>query len=61
MVDRLIARAEGQDLMLVTTEKDAVKLPRGTLGKIWPIPVDLVFENHEEFDGLLSVFTPHSQ
>ncbi len=45
IIDRLIARADAQDLMAVTTEKDAVKLPDYTRGKIWPVPVDLVFED----------------
>ena len=61
MVDRLIARADAQDLMLVTTEKDAVKLPKGTLGKVWPLPVDLIFEDENALDGLLSVITTNSQ
>lgn len=61
IIERLIARAEAQDLMLVTTEKDAIKLPRDTLGKIWPLPVDLVFDDQSALDRLLSVFTTHSQ
>jgi len=61
MIERLMARAEAKDLMLVTTEKDAVKLPRDTLGKVWPIPVDLVFQDDQSLHGLLSVFTSDSQ
>ena len=61
LIDRLMARAEAQDLMIVTTEKDAVKLPKGTLGKIWPLPVDLVFDDQSELESLLSVFTTQSQ
>ncbi len=41
LVERLLARADAKDLMVVTTEKDAVKLPSFTRGKIWPVPVGL--------------------
>lgn len=58
IIDRLLARAEAQDLMVVTTEKDAVKLPKDTLGKIWPIPVGLAFDNEDAVEDLLSVITP---
>jgi len=61
IVERLITRAEAQDLMLVTTEKDAVKLPRETLGKIWPVPVDLILDDKDRLEYLLSVFTDVSQ
>lgn len=45
MLDRLLARADAQDLMPVTTEKDAVKLPAFTRGRIWPVPIGLVGED----------------
>jgi len=61
IIDRLLARADAQDLMVVTTEKDAVKLPKDTLGKIWPIPVGLVFDHEDAVEDLLSVFTSGSQ
>jgi tetraacyldisaccharide 4'-kinase len=61
MIDRLLARAEAQDLMLVTTEKDAVKLPQSTLGKIWPIPVGLIFDQPDKLEGLLLSVTGQSQ
>ena len=56
IIDRLMARAEAQDLMIVTTEKDMVKLPEYTRGKIWPIPVDLIFD-HEEKLTVFDLFT----
>ncbi len=58
IIDRLMARAEAQDLMIVTTEKDAVKLPEYTRGKIWPIPVGLSFFDEEKLkilDGFTKV------
>ena len=53
LIDRLMARADAQDLMLVTTEKDAVKLPKYTLGKVWPIPVGLIYDIPEQIERLL--------
>jgi len=50
IIDRLMARADAQDLMIVTTEKDAVKLPEYTRGKIWPIPVSLVISDMDKFN-----------
>jgi len=47
--------------MLVTTEKDAVKLPRDTLGKVWPLPVDLLFDDQSALHSLLSIITNKSQ
>jgi len=61
ILERLMARAEAQDLILVTTEKDSVKLPRDALGKVWPIPVDLVFNDEDALEDLLSGFTDQSQ
>lgn len=61
LIERLMARAEAQDLMLVTTEKDIVKLPSEFLGKIWPIPVSLQFNDENEVWRLLSNVTPKSQ
>jgi tetraacyldisaccharide 4'-kinase len=54
LVERLLARAEAQDLMVVTTEKDAVKLPSFTRGKIWPVPVGLEGEDLNQINNLLS-------
>jgi tetraacyldisaccharide 4'-kinase len=61
IIDRLMARAEAQDLMMVTTEKDAVKLPQYTLGKVWPIPVGLVYDAPEEVENTLSSLLEASQ
>lgn len=61
IIDRLMARAEAQDLMMVTTEKDAVKLPQYTLGKVWPIPVGLIYDIPEEVEKTLSSLLKRSQ
>lgn len=60
IIDRLMARAEAQDLMIVTTEKDAVKLPEYTRGKIWPIPVGLSFCDEKELKILDGFTNGHS-
>jgi len=61
IIERLVKRAEAQDLTLVTTEKDFVKFPKDMLGTIWPIPVDIVFDDKKTLDSLLRVFTTKSQ
>ena len=61
IIDRLMARAEAQDLMMVTTEKDAVKLPQYTLGKVWPIPVGLIYDMPEQIVALLDTLLDESQ
>ena len=61
ILERLMTRANAQDLMVVTTEKDAVKLPTLTQGKIWPVPVGLVFDKPDAVEDLLDVITPESQ
>lgn len=43
MVNRLLARARERDLTVVTTEKDMVKMPPSTRGRIWPVPVGVVW------------------
>lgn len=53
LVERLLARAEAKDLMVVTTEKDAVKLPAFTRGKIWPVPVGLEGKGLSKINALL--------
>ena len=61
LIDRLMARAEEQNLMLVTTEKDAVKLPSHTLGKIWPVPIGLFFDQPDKIDELINNVLKRSQ
>jgi tetraacyldisaccharide 4'-kinase len=53
MVNRLLARAEEQDLSVVTTEKDMVKMPRSTRGRIWPVPVELEWDDAAALEALL--------
>ena len=53
MVERLLARADGQGLMAVTTEKDMVKLPPSVIGSVWPVPVGMVPEDETAFAALL--------
>lgn len=53
MVNRLIARAEEQGLTPVTTEKDMVKMPPSARGRIWPVPVDVVWEDEGAVEALL--------
>ena len=53
MVNRLIARAEEQGLTPVTTEKDMVKMPPSARGRIWPVPVDVVWDDEAAVEALL--------
>lgn len=53
ILDRLFARADEQGLTLVTTEKDMVKLPKSAIGRVWPVPVALGFEDETAIDSLL--------
>lgn len=55
MVNRLLARAEEQELMVVTTEKDMVKMPPSTRGRIWPVPVGVAWDDDGAgVEGVLS-------
>jgi len=45
MLGRLMDRAASQDLTLVTTEKDMVKLPDTARGKVWPVPIGVKWED----------------
>ena len=53
MVNRLMMRAEEQGLTLVTTEKDMVKMPPSTRGRIWPVPVGVAWEDVVAVEALL--------
>ena len=61
LVERLLARADEQGLTAVTTEKDMVKLPRSVIGKIWPVPILLTYNNVDAVEDLLDRITPRSQ
>lgn len=53
MLQRLAAAAQAAGADLVTTEKDAVRLPRGHQGRILVLPVRLVPTDWAPFDGFL--------
>lgn len=53
MVNRLIARAEEQDLLAVTTEKDMVKMPPSLRGRLWPVPVGIAWQDETALNTLL--------
>ncbi|MEO1274727.1 MAG: tetraacyldisaccharide 4'-kinase [Pseudomonadota bacterium] len=55
---RLEARAHSQGAMLVTTEKDAVRLPRSFQGRAIAVPVSLGFEDPDALDTLLDTLFP---
>ena len=53
MVNRLVARADGQGLTTVTTEKDMVKMPPSMRGVIWPVPVGVAWDDEAAVEGML--------
>ena len=50
MLGRLMDRAASQDLTLVTTEKDMVKLPDTARGKVWPVPIGVKWEDESALE-----------
>ena len=52
-LDSLAARAEALDATLITTEKDAVRLPDDFRAKVSTVPITLVLDQPEMMDGLL--------
>lgn len=51
ILSRIVNRAQSQDALVVTTEKDAVKLPKAFLGKISTVQIELVFKDSIAFNG----------
>lgn len=54
LTQRLIQRAAAQDVVAVTTEKDMVRLPKSARGKIWPIMIDLRWQDPDAVTRLLA-------
>lgn len=54
MLRRLAAEARGADAMLVTTEKDAVRLPAWFRREVMAVPVRLVFDDPAALPALLA-------
>lgn len=54
LIQRLIAEARGADAQLLTTEKDAVRLPAGLRSQVLPFPVRLQFEQEDAFTQILA-------
>lgn len=54
MIDRLRARADRQDALLVTTEKDMVRIPPEERFGIYVVMTELVWEDVEALDRLLN-------
>jgi tetraacyldisaccharide 4'-kinase len=50
---RMINRARSQDAIIVTTEKDAVKLPKTLVGQISVVQVQLLFQEQEKLSDCL--------
>lgn len=53
LIGRLIADAKAQRAQLVTTEKDAVRLPQALRPQVLSLPVRLAFENAGPLDAAL--------
>ena len=49
----LVEQAEAQDAVLVTTEKDLVRLPIEARAMVTPVPISLAWENQEAIEELL--------
>ncbi|WP_118133304.1 tetraacyldisaccharide 4'-kinase [Oceanicella sp. SM1341] len=58
---RLEREAREAGAMLVTTDKDAVRLPESFRGKAMPLPVMLVFRSPEQIDDALNNLFPNGQ
>lgn len=56
LLSRLERRANAQGAQLVTTEKDAARLPKSFRGKVLTLPVRLEFEDEAAVKALLSPF-----
>ena len=56
LMRRLEADASAHDAQLVTTEKDAVRLPSAFRQKVITLPVRLVFSEPSEIDKVLARF-----
>ncbi len=53
LLTRLLAEAKAQSAQLVTTEKDAVRIPQDLRPEILSLPVRLKFDALDDFKGLL--------
>ncbi len=53
MVNRLIARADEQMLIAVTTEKDMVKMPPSVRSVVWPVPIGIEWDDEAAIEALL--------
>lgn len=52
-VEQLYAAADAQECMLVTTEKDYVRLPDGAHRHVVPVPVAIEWEDNDAFEHFL--------
>lgn len=60
-IDALRRRGAAQRATLVTTEKDAVRLPRDSLAEIAVLPVRAVWRDAAQIDALLDPVTPRRE
>ncbi|MEM6678845.1 MAG: tetraacyldisaccharide 4'-kinase, partial [Pseudomonadota bacterium] len=58
VLERMIRQARTAGAMLVTTEKDAVRLPARFRGEVMALPVRLVFDEAAALDRALGAFGP---
>jgi len=49
---QVVNDAEREDLTIITTEKDAVKIPEKYLSKVKVMPIDIVFKDGQDIDKI---------
>lgn len=60
LIERMLSEAKAQRAQLITTEKDAVRLPRQYQGQILSLPVRFELEENNGFDRIYDAVFPET-